>query len=254
MFEKSVNDFSFWFPKVKDCGIKAPKTYIMQLNNDPDDPLQRAFFMEKPEEDLEYIRQWVKTQLIPELEKERLLGRIFVKNARFSNKFQAKRNCIHCGTSYLAEGIAEINYAALMLGAYGTHEIVVRDFIDYDSKTTACIYEGLPLRPEFRVFYDFDSGSPIFTANYWDYDYCYPRLWEATDKIIFEHEREKIESAFEKNKDHVQRMVADAMKNVDGLNGQWSIDILMDEVGEFWLIDMAVAQQSAYWEQRPDGN
>jgi hypothetical protein len=26
----------------------------------------------------------------------------------------------------------------------------------------------------------------------------------------------------------------------------------MDERGAFWLIDMAIAQRSAYWEQRPD--
>lgn len=250
MYEKSVNDFSFWFPKVKDCGIKVPRTFIKELNPDPNDLLQRKFFMENPDEDLAYIREWVKMELIPELKKERLVGQIFVKNARFSNKFQAKRNCIHAGTAFLAEGIAEINYAALLLGAYGTHEIVVREFIDYDKKNTPCIYDGLPLRPEFRVFYDFDARKPIFTANYWDYDYCYPCFWEATDKIIFNHERDRIETSFRKNKDYVQRLVADAMQNVE-LSGQWSIDILMDEKEEFWLIDMAVAQQSAYWDKRP---
>ena len=75
-------------------------------------------------------------------------------------------------------------------------------------------------------------------------------MYEATDKIIFEHEREKIENAFEKNKDKVQQLVADAMKNVEGLDGKWSVDVLLDEKGGFWLIDMAVAQQSAYWNPR----
>ena len=41
------------------------------------------------------------------------------------------------------------------------------------------------------------------------------------------------------------------MKRVNGLNGQWSVDILMDESGTLWLIDMAIAQRSAYWELQP---
>ena len=43
-----------------------------------------------------------------------------------------------------------------------------------------------------------------------------------------------------------------AMRDVQGLAGQWSVDVLMEERGAFWLIDMAIAQRSAYWEQRPD--
>ena len=46
-------------------------------------------------------------------------------------------------------------------------------------------------------------------------------------------------------------MVADAMKNITALEGPWSIDIMQDDMGNFWLIDMAVAELSAYWEKRP---
>ena len=122
----------------------------------------------------------------------------------------------------------------------------------YEASDFLC-YNGLPLRPEFRVFYDFDTRKPIFTANYWDYDYVYPHLHDATDKIVFEHERERIEGAFKSEKDRVQAMVETAMKRVTGLAGQWSVDILMDEGDNLWLIDMAIAQRSAYWEKRPEG-
>ena len=57
---------------------------------------------------------------------------------------------------------------------------------------------------------------------------------------------------FNANKYPVEKMVEAAMQNVTGLEGQWSVDILMDEECKFWLIDMAVAQRSAYWEMRPD--
>lgn len=83
--------------------------------------------------------------------------------------------------------------------------------------------------------------------------HLYPHLHDATDKIVFEHERERIEGAFKSEKDRVQAMVETAMKRVTDLAGQWSVDILMDEGDNLWLIDMAIAQRSAYWEKRPEG-
>ena len=80
----------------------------------------------------------------------------------------------------------------------------------------------------------------------------YPHLYDATDKIVFEHERERLDRAFEENRERVEAMVGTAMKRVSGLEGQWSVDILMDETDTLWLIDMAIAQRSAYWEMRPN--
>lgn len=253
---ESLNDFSFWFPKIENCGIPVPPTFFRKLPMSDDEKTQRllqAFYMDHPDEDEQVIRNWVQEEIVPELKKDnRLGGMMFVKNGRFSNKFDANRACIIYGPYKLHEAIQNINYEALCCGAGGIDEIVIRHFITYDRQNTPCIYNGLPLRPEFRVFYDFDDRTPIFTANYWDYDYVYPHLYEATDKIIFEHERECIESVFNAHKEQVEKMVAHAMAKVKGLHGQWSVDILLDERGKFWLIDMAVAQRSAYWEQRPN--
>lgn len=253
MLDAKQNNFSFWFPKVKECGMYVPKTFYTVLPNVQTRQgrmLQEAFFMEQQELDLAYIQKYVDTNILPELTKAGLLGHIFVKNATFSNKFSARGSCNLYGTFDLARAISNINYASLCVGAGGTDEIVIRDFIEYDRDNTPCIYEGLPLRPEFRVFYDFDAQEPLYTANYWDYEYVYPNLFEATDKIIFEHEREHLETVFDAQKNHVQCMVAEAMKNgVNGLSGQWSVDVLLDETGKFWLIDMGLAQMSTYWKK-----
>ena len=193
MIDVKQNNFSFWFPKVKECGMYVPKTFYAVLPNVQTRQgrmLQEAFFMEQQELDLAYIQKYVDTNILPELTKAGLLGHIFVKNATFSNKFSARGSCNLYGTFDLARAISNINYAALCVGAGGTDEIVIRDFIEYDRDNTPCIYEGLPLRPEFRVFYDFDTQEPLYTANYWAYEHVYPNLYEATDKIIFEHERE----------------------------------------------------------------
>lgn len=257
-FEReNENDFSFWFPKVKNCGISTPKTFFKKLPTHEDEPefasrLYRAFYMENPSEDMTTVREWLDRDIIPELKEMKLTGHIFVKNARFSNKFQAKGSCNLYGLGELDRAIVNINYGAMMCDADGMDEIVVRQFIESDRRKTPCIYEGLPLRSEFRVFYDFDAGKIIFTANYWDFDYVFPHLYEATDRIIFEHERGRLEATFLENRDRVQSMVDVAMKSVSGLTGQWSVDILMDEQENLWLIDMAIAQRSAYWELRPD--
>ncbi|MCQ4992028.1 hypothetical protein NE539_01780 [Flavonifractor plautii] len=253
---ENENDFSFWFPKVKYCGIPVPRTYFAKLPSVADEPeyarrLYDAFYMEAPREDIKVIREWLDNRIVPELVKENLTGHVFVKNGRFSNKFDARGNCILYGIANLDRAIANINYEAMCVGADGCDEIVVREFIESNSKVTPCIYNGLPLRSEFRVFYDFEEQKPIFTVNYWDFNYVYPHLYAATDKIIFEHERNRLEKAFSENRDRVQAMVDTAMKRVNGLNGQWSVDILMDESDTLWLIDMAIAQRSAYWELQP---
>ena len=252
------NDFSFWYPKIKDCGIPTPLTFYTKLPSAEEEPeyvkrLYEAFYMEHPKEDEEVVKAYLEERVIPKLKEMGLTGHVFVKNGRFSNKFNANGTCNLYGLHELYRAIILINYEAICCGAEGADEIVVRKFIESSVGMTPCIYNGLPLRPEFRVFYDFDARKPIFTANYWDYDYVYPHLYHATDKIIFEHERERLEGVYAHFKDAVQDKVADAMQNVQGLTGQWSVDVLMDEREKFWLIDMAIAQRSAYWEMRPEG-
>ena len=50
------NDFSFWYPKIKDCGIPTPLTFYTKLPSAEEEPeyvkrLWEAFYMEHPKED-----------------------------------------------------------------------------------------------------------------------------------------------------------------------------------------------------------
>lgn len=242
------NNFSFWFPKVKDCGIKVPRSVIFQTPQD----MYEHFYMEHQKEDMRTIQKWVDEVIEPGLKEAGLNGLLFIKNGTFSNKFDASTCLVRLEPGRLALSIAAVNYESACVDAGGETELVIRERIDYNRRKTPCIYNGLPLRPEFRVFYDFAKHQVIFSANYWDYDYVYPHLYEATDKIIFEHERQRIESEFIARKSEVEQLVKDHMESVSGLDGPWSVDIMLDEAGQYWLIDMAVAEQSAYWEFRPD--
>ena len=265
---ESLNLFSHWFPKIENCGIEVPKSVVIPVPPE----LFKSFYLEHYKEDIENIQKFVDEKVMPAVKEAGLFGPLFVKNGTFSNKFDASKGPM-CFYYDLAEHIAIVMYESICADAYGESEIVVRERVLYDSRTVPCIYNGLPLRPEFRVFYDFDLKKVLFTVNYWDYDYVYPHLYGLTDKIIFDAMREKMEDTFIGYKDLVEEMVAEAMKNVEGLEGPWSIDIMMTgyhegdscNLGEeacnpfdvkleprFYLIDMALAERSAYWEKRTE--
>ena len=244
---QNENSFSFWFPAVEHCGIRTPKSLIFPVPEE----IRECFFMERYT-DWDAIDQWVKTTVNPELMRSNMGGRVFLKNGVFSNKFHAEDSCLPNPGS-LTDAVCRINYEALCaidFGNDGTDELVVREWIPFNISQTPCIYHGLPFRPEFRVFYDFDIHEVIFSVNYWDAEYCAPHLYEMTDKIIFAAMADSINQTFLTKKAEVERMVAKAMASINSLSGPWSIDLLWDG-NEFWLIDMAVAETSAYWELRP---
>lgn len=228
------NNYSYWYKKVKDCGIKMANCHIYQIpfsqfkNSHSENPAKIKSF-EK------YIAKKIKD--LP-------YGMYNIKNGTYSDKF----NFVHCMAlkSEIPEKIGLINYSSAIVDAEGYTELVVRDVIDYDYKNIPTIYNGMPLRSEFRVFYDFDKRKVLYSVNYWDFDYCYEHL-NITDKIIFEHERERLEMNFVFRKDKVEALVAEHMQDVK-LQGKWSVDILYNELeDEYYLIDMALAHRSAYW-------
>lgn len=241
------NAFRFWFDKVKECGIRVPKTVVFDVPVE----IVRSFYMENQDKDYETVNKWVKEVVRPKLADEKLHGLLFIKNGVFSNKFDAGRSCMSIESNAMTDNIININYTALsmIMGYDGTNQLVVRERIPHDMQKTPCFYNGLPLRSEFRVFYDFDSHEIIFTANYWEYDYVAPHLYDVTDKIIFESQKETLEKEFEARKSEVEKLVAEKMANINSLSGPWSIDLLW-EGEQYWLIDMAVAEQSAFWEKR----
>lgn len=249
------NRFSYWWEKVKNCGISVPKTMVFKVPH--------SVFKDWYGNGHAAYREWVREEVEPALTENGLVGPLFVKNAVFSNKFDAKY-CF-CNAWDISDAMNAINETAMemIMGYCGEDELVVRERIPYDPRITPCIYHGLPLRPEFRIFYDFDTREVLYSCNYWEYDYVRPHLYDATDLIVFDHERAHIEEEFLHYREVVESMVHNAMREVKGLSGPWSIDIMLKvtpsshirplwERKDFFLIDMAVAEQSAYWEFREE--
>lgn len=250
-----LNNMSKWLPAIipaegETRQLRIPKTTIVQV---PDD-ICRSFFMERPD-DREQIIQFAKDQIMPKVKEAGIYPGIFMKNGNFSDKYQFNLCTPGPDEVDMAMNLIRMNYDALCFEADGITEVCVRELIPHNAKTTPCIYHGMPLRPEFRVFYDFDRHQPLYVVNYWDWEYCHNAICrDFTDKIVYEAYYPKLLEQYNQYKDSVVKMVASDMKFVTDLKGIWSIDVMLCEPQEyrkgyegFWLIDMAVGYRSAYW-------
>ena len=143
-------------------------------------------------------------------------------------------------------------------GASTTNEWVVREFIS-DKENNPCIYKGLPLHTEYRVFVDCDKDQVIGIAPYWEPETMKQRFGHEEDAnsphqihdyVIYKAHEQTLMSRYYENKDIVQSHIEEILPNLD-LNGQWSIDV-MQNGNDFWIIDMALAEYSAFYNYVPE--
>lgn len=238
------NAFSYWFPKLKE-GLKGeafilPKSIIFPLPIN----LMCAPLCET-NEDLEEMLNWILRNRIVERIIDEIGTECFIKNGCFSNKFMFNSSCHikDISAKSVLKHMREITENSLICDTGGNLEFVVREYI-YSFHSLGEMYDGMPIRPELRVFYDFDKRKVLYSANYWDWDYCkshlygedYDALEKATPELVFVYNNihEKIENLLEF-----------ALQEVD-LKGKWSIDVMI-EGSNYYIIDMAIAEMSAYW-------
>lgn len=197
----------------------------------------------------------------------------FIKTGTYSSKFDFRNSHVPAGKEVmeLGEYLLYIqNQATYMAGPlcqpsiYGmstTNEWAVREYIP-DVEDNPCIYKGMPLHTEYRIFVDFDAGKVIGTAPYWDPSLMKKRFSEgaaagsihdAHDYAIYAMHEETLMRRYCENCDRVTAAagkLAMVIREAGVLPGQWSIDV-MQNGDDFWLIDMAWAQQSALYDCVP---
>lgn len=195
----------------------------------------------------------------------------FVKTGTYSSKFNFRNAYVHGEKEVreLGEYLLFIqNQACIAAGPltqpsiYGmstTNEWVVREYIP-DPEGNPCIYQGLPLRTEYRLFVDFDTDEVLGIAPYWDPDVMKERFGHRGDadsphnihdyEIFLMHEK-VLMSRYKKSRNTVVEHMKKMLPQIN-LEGQWSVDI-MQNGEDFYIIDMALAVNSALKECIPKG-
>lgn len=144
-------------------------------------------------------------------------------------------------------------------GVSTTNEWVVREFIE-DVEGNPSIYKGLPLHTEYRVFVDFDDGAVLGMNPYWDPEVMKQRFGHENDAdsphqihdyIIYRSHEETLMKRYNENAEHIWRGIEVMLPDVN-LPSQWSIDV-MQNGDDFYIIDMALAENSALRRCVPQG-
>lgn len=263
------NSIGHWFPQlVEACRdqdfFQIPATTIAKV---PITLLQlsRVGYENLNPTTLKIVDMWAEKAFKLDRPKE-----YFIKTGTYSSKFDFRNAYVHGEKEvrelgeYLLYIQCEANRMASPLNTpsiYGvstTNEWVVREFI-HDKEANPCIYKGLPLHTEYRVFVDCDTDKILGTFEYWDPELMKNRFSNYSDAssphqihdyMTFRAHEKTMGERFRKNAGRVAAEIAKLLPNLD-LEGQWSIDV-MQNGDDFWIIDMAVAQDSAFFEKVPE--
>lgn len=257
MFEgsrKNPNSFEHWFPFLSKC-FDTPKSVFI--------PLTKEWFNwlvsdQYSNDRIEEFGCWLK-RMMHEAGADKLAYPLFLKGSCNSNKFSFK-SCIieHADISNYDLGKKALDtFYFGMCGDRFQSGFVFREFIKFDSRPSESIYSGLPLRCEFRSFYDFKERKVVAVFPYWDEKELarvlpYLPLKERED---YAPAAPRMAKTFEANKERVANAVATALCKVPVCPADipcsdiWSLDFLLDEEDILWFIDAAEGPLSAYWEK-----
>ncbi len=223
------NSAILWLPKIVELGLPTPKTVMI-----PYDHFKIVSFIESEREE-EYFNQIVSniSSACDEIKYP-----CFIRTDLASAK--------HGGpSSYLASSDKDI--PRVLARTVEDNELkfwpftkpeyfMVRKFLILDFSFRA--FNGLPIAREWRLFSD---GNKILCAHpYWPkesikFNRKPPKYWE---KQLSDHHAKP--SCF----GDLENM---AVKATGKLGGSWSVDFAMSNIGKWWLIDMATADDSFHW-------
>ena len=270
MLGMNRNSFGYWFPALVDgCAghsfFQIPKTIMIKV---PITLLQmsRLDYHSLTSTTMRIVNEFCKKAFFLDESKE-----YFVKTGTYSSKFNFRNAHVHGAKEVreLGEYLLFLNSQACVAASplclpavYGmstTNEWVVREYIR-DKENNPSIYQGMPLHTEYRVFVDFDTDEILGMSPYWESEVMKDSLGnkksrndphQIHDYTIFLMHEKTLLKRYEENKDRIEHQILELIPDIR-LTGQWSLDI-MQNGEDFYIIDMALAANSALKECIPKG-
>jgi hypothetical protein len=220
---------AYWFPSVEAAGVPVPRTEIVQTSVP--------------------LTNWLDGESVPGVSGflvalEAAIGRIggapcFLRTGHGSGKHRWRKTCYLSDSTLLLDNVARLvewSHGVDMLGL-PTDVWVARELIDADPVFHA--FEGMPITREFRLFVE--GGEVTHLQPYWP-----PAAIERPDEEDWAERLAAISSISPQGVKELSLMAVTAVDSIER-GGGWSVDFLQGNDGQWWLIDMALAERSFRW-------
>lgn len=225
------NDLAYWFPPIKDAGLPVPRTVIVPTDADLTGLLDGA----TPDGFADLVAELAAAG-------DSLGWPCFLRTGHGSGKHDWAHTCYVSARWLVAPHVAALVEWSHIVDLMGlpTSTWVIREMIDTVSLFTCAGYGGFPVTREFRLFVR--DSDVVHIQPYWPPDAVGQgrpdrRDWQAL-----------LEWASELDHDERLELNGLAVRAAEALGGgYWSVDLLQDRDGGWWLTDMADGDQSFQW-------
>lgn len=265
---QNINSMGYWLPPLQAAAahvpfFKIPETRIVRVPL-PILQLTRIDYHEITDATKAALNAWAMRAF--NLDTSR---KYFVKTGVKCSKFffrnavvEGEQEIRELGEYLLLTHHQDVAMSGPYTGLYGvatTNEWVVREYIE-DAENNPTIYNGLPLRTEYRFFIDAEAKSILGVSPYWEPETMKDRFEnhaDATspdmlhDAVIYRAHEPTLMGRYHQHLEEVTAAVRELLPHLN-LPGQWSLDI-MQNGDDFYLIDMAAASTSALSQCVPAG-
>lgn len=232
---KNPNLFGQWYPSVlrlaEEGKVKIPKTVQLPLPRQVSDLVLK----ESPQLFIESKEVQELVARVREQFHHMDSAALFMKTSLFSAKHDWKKTCYLTPSSDIAMQLFAMLYTWWCVGGQYANELIIREMIPTVPLFHA-FHGEIPITQEYRLFSN-ASGA-----------YAYQPYWPAEAirraSVSDDEVRTRLEAIKHPGDALLDRMKEQAAQITSLLQGDYSVDFLIDHRGEPWLIDMALSSQS----------
>lgn len=226
------NSLAFWFPHIEAVGLRVPCTRIVETDAD----LVGILDGEEP-------IGW--DELVSSLQAagDELGWPAFLRTGHGSGKHEWARCCYVPSRDRVGHHVAALVEWSHSVDMFGlpTNVWALRQLIPTAPLFVCDAYDGFPVVREFRLFVRGDQLEHV--QPYW------PPGAVEVGRPDDPGWRGKLEEASEATAVEYGALASVALEAVEAVGGgYWSVDLLEDRIGEWWLTDMAEGDSSFRWE------
>lgn len=222
------NSLAYWFPRISGLGIPVPKTVLISCN-------QKDIWTGEIDGLMSQLMDCASTLGYP----------VFMKTDLCAGKHDWKNTCYVKSASMLQNNLYRLaEFNELAGGAMGLpyNYIVLREFLNLETSFTA--FPGdMPINKERRYF--IRDGKVICHHPYWPKEAFEDRSespnWETHLEFMNWETQAEI------------KLLTQYAETVAGVLPEfWSVDFAKAKSGTWYLIDMALGEQSYHWKGCPN--